>query len=40
MEWNGDWSDNSDCWNDKIKKLLNYTCDPNDGIFWIDFPDF
>ena len=40
MEWNGAWSDTSAEWTEQIKKNLNYTCDPNDGIFWISFPDF
>jgi len=41
MEWNGAWSDNAKDWTDPIKKLLRYdNCDPNDGIFWIAFPDF
>ena len=40
MEWNGAWSDHSDDWTDKIKKLLDYECDTTDGIFWISFADF
>jgi len=40
MEWNGKWSDLSEEWTDKIKKQLNYNCDPNDGIFWMEFEDF
>jgi hypothetical protein len=39
MEWNGDWSDNSDLWTAKIKNRLKHTNDSNDGTFWMSFDD-
>ena len=38
-EWNGKWSDNSDCWTEEYKKYFNYV-KRNDGIFWIDISDY
>jgi hypothetical protein len=39
-EWNGDWSDNSNCWNDKLKEEVNLQVDEKDGIFWMCYDDF
>ena len=38
-EWNGDWSDKSPLWTDKLKAELGYK-DEDDGIFWMDINDF
>ena len=38
-EWEGDWSDNSPCWTDDIKKQVNFVDDPDDGCFWMCFED-
>ena len=40
-EWTGDWSDQSDKWDDNTKAKFNYNDQEiNDGIFWIDFENF
>ena len=39
FEWNGDWGDNSDCWTPALKKQLNLSEDPDDGLFWMSFED-
>lgn len=38
-EWNGDWSDNSTCWTDELKKQFNLTT-ADDGVFYMDIWDF
>ena len=38
-EWNGDWSDKSELWTDKLKEKLGFE-KANDGIFWMNFEDF
>ena len=38
-EWNGNWSDDSQCWTDEYKKYFNYKLS-NEGIFWIDISDY
>jgi hypothetical protein len=40
-EWNGDWSDSSDCWEkiaDHIAELFND--ESPDGTFWMCYADF
>ena len=39
IEWNGDWSDDSDMWSQKAKSKCNFS-DEVDGIFWMDLDDF
>jgi len=39
-EWNGDWSDNSEKWNTRIKNLVGFVGPNEDGIFWMDFNDY
>lgn len=39
VEWNGDWSDGSDKWNERMKNKVGYT-ESNDGAFWMDVIDF
>ena len=39
FEWNGAWGDNSDCWTPELKKKLNVSTNPDDGLFWMDFED-
>ena len=38
-EWNGNWSDDSQCWTDEYKEYFDYKLN-NDGIFWIDISDY
>lgn len=40
FEWNGRWGDNSEEWTDKLRKQLNQSSDPLDGIFWMSLNDF
>lgn len=39
LEWNGDWSDNSQLWNDELKKKAGYS-ESDDGFFFMNFHDF
>ena len=39
-EWNGDWSDNSDKWNDDIKDLFKFGERKDDGEFYISYDVF
>ena len=39
VEWNGDWSDESEMWTQRAKNKCNYV-EEVDGIFWMDFDDF
>jgi len=39
MEWNGDFSDNSNLWTESLKKEVGFQ-KLNDGTFWIKFEDF
>jgi hypothetical protein len=39
LEWNGDWSDQSNLWTDEHKKQVGYS-NTDDGSFFIDFLDF
>ena len=38
-EWNGDWSDKSSLWDDKVKSQVNFT-NKEDGIFFMNDNDF
>ena len=38
-EWNGDWSDKSSLWDDKVKSQVSYS-DKEDGIFFMNDTDF
>ena len=38
-EWQGDWSDKSSKWTERIKNELEFER-KNDGVFWISFEDF
>ena len=38
-EWNGDWSDKSNLWNERLKNQLNFK-DKEDGIFFMNEKDF
>ena len=40
MEWNGDFSNNSEIWTDELKKEVNYQEDHVDGVFYMTFEDF
>ncbi|KAF9426543.1 hypothetical protein BGZ76_002708 [Entomortierella beljakovae] len=39
IEWNGDWSDQSEKWTPEAIKALNHT-DKDDGRFWMPYKDF
>ena len=39
LEWNGDWSDDSNLWTEEFKKQVGYS-DSDDGCFFIDYLDF
>lgn len=39
VEWNGDWSDRSDCWTPEAIKQLQVK-DKDDGQFWMTYKDF
>lgn len=39
-EWRGAWSDKSDRWSMRMRQMLNYKEDENDGTFWIAWEDF
>ena len=39
LEWNGDWSDNSEKWTPELKKQLKVE-DVDDGTFFMSFKDF
>lgn len=38
FEWNGDWSDDSDCWTEETKKIAGWT-NENDGTFFMSIED-
>lgn len=39
VEWNGDWSDNSDMWSTRTKNICGYV-NELDGAFWMNLYDF
>ena len=40
FEWSGDWSDDSPCWTDEAKRMVNLQINEFDGLFWMSFQDF
>ena len=40
VEWNGDWSNGSELWTPRMRKLLSYEPKAGKGIFWMAFSDF
>ena len=38
-EWKGNWSDNSQLWNDELRSKFNYV-NTDDGAFWMSLEDF
>jgi len=39
-EWTGDWSDESEKWNKRLKNLVGFDGVKDDGTFWMDFNDY
>ena len=39
-EWTGKWSDQSDAWTSRLRQMLAYSKDSDDGTFWMEFKDF
>ena len=39
-EWKGDWADDSELWNNRMKNVTGQKEFLEDGIFWMDFNDF
>ena len=39
-EWNGDWSDDSDKWNDENKEFFKFEKKSDDGLFHMTYEDF
>jgi hypothetical protein len=39
FEWDGDWSDKSDRWTDRMKQALDPVLEDNDGTFWMSYED-
>jgi len=39
-EWTGDWSDESEKWNKRLKNLVGFDEVKDDGTFWMDFNDY
>jgi len=39
-EWTGDWSDESEKWNKRLKNLVGFDGVIDDGTFWMDFNDY
>ncbi|MEE4247837.1 MAG: C2 family cysteine protease, partial [Kangiellaceae bacterium] len=40
FEWDGDWSDNSPLWDERMKAAIQPNLDSFDGTFWMSFEDF
>lgn len=40
IDWNGDWSPQSDKWTDEIKNELEVGEEISEDNFWMSFPDF
>ncbi len=36
VEWNGDWSDQCEKWDTRMKNKLSYTDAGQDGVFWME----
>jgi calpain-15 len=39
-EWTGEWSDKSSLWTKRMRNLLNYYDNADDGVFWMELSDF
>jgi calpain-15 len=39
-EWVGDWSDKSSKWSKRMRNMLNYHDNKDDGVFWMELSDF
>ena len=39
IEWNGRWSDNAPQWNNRLRQMLAYGSDSEDGCFWMEYKD-
>lgn len=39
-EWTGDWSDKSSKWTKRMRNMLNYHDNADDGVFWMELSDF
>uniref|UniRef100_A0A7S2NM39 Calpain catalytic domain-containing protein n=1 Tax=Haptolina brevifila TaxID=156173 RepID=A0A7S2NM39_9EUKA len=39
LEWNGKWSDDSKQWNNRLRQMLAYGSDSEDGCFWMAYKD-
>mmetsp|Transcript_15023 Transcript_15023/g.46005 ORF Transcript_15023/g.46005 Transcript_15023/m.46005 type:complete len:722 (-) Transcript_15023:347-2512(-) len=39
-EWRGKWSDDSEYWTNKLRQMLSYSADGDDGSFWMEYEDF
>ena len=40
LEWNGKWADGSSAWSSRLRQMLHYSRDENDGTFWMEYNDF
>lgn len=40
FEWNGAWSDTSECWTPQLQKQVNLEVNIQDGTFWMSEFDF
>jgi len=40
VEWNGKWSDKSSAWTNRLRQMLNFSGDQDDGTFWMEYADF
>ena len=40
IDWDGDWSDNSDLWTEDVKKKVGFVPAKEDGLFWMSLDDF
>ncbi|KAL1518789.1 hypothetical protein AB1Y20_003072 [Prymnesium parvum] len=40
LEWNGKWADGSSAWNSRLRQMLHYSRDAEDGTFWMEYNDF
>jgi hypothetical protein len=39
VEWNGDWSDSSEKWDERMKNKISFESS-TDGVFWMEVLDF
>ena len=40
LEWDGDWSEHSECWTPEIKKQVGWKDPKEGGKFWMNYEDF